>query len=165
MIKMNVAGSPHQGDAWDDGGKNEIIHIFISHGIDIDSIQFMYVDKEKVVPSKRLGRATGITTRLDTVDFDYPSEFLTWVSGSFDEYHPYELKSITFGTNQGTYGPFGVQTEREFCFRMGDRRTFAGFHGTHDMSAIYSIGVYVKPPTIVNSGIKPGPTLPIKEEK
>ncbi|KAF8392721.1 hypothetical protein HHK36_023070 [Tetracentron sinense] len=169
MIKMDAAGCLGLGEAWDDGSKGEIIQIFISHRSDmgrIGYIQFVYVEKEKAVPSKRFGLATGSSSRrFDTVDLNYPSEFLTWVSGSFGDSFCDFLTSITFGTNQGTYGPFGVKQKKEFCFQMGDRRTFAGFHGNHDSSrGIHSIGVYVKPPAIVNSGLKPGPTRQIKEE-
>ncbi|KAF8394059.1 hypothetical protein HHK36_020261 [Tetracentron sinense] len=160
--KINAVGYPNNGNAWDDVGKAEIIQIFISHGTTIGFIQFMYVENEKVVSSRRIGGTSG--NRLDTIDFNYPSEFLTWVSGSFYDSYSYALASITFGTNQGTYGPFGVNSnkkEKEFCFRMGDRRTFAGFHGTHSTSGIHSFGVYIKP---VNTVLKPGPSLQIKEE-
>ncbi|KAF8394060.1 hypothetical protein HHK36_020262 [Tetracentron sinense] len=166
LIKLNAVGRlGRSGRVWDDGGNGEIIQIFISHGSDIGIgyIQFVYVENEKAVPSMRFG--LGTASRVDTVDLNYPSEFITWVSGFFSSSIP-TLKSITFGTNQGTYGPFGVKSkkDKEFCFRMGDRRTFGGFHGTYTSTGISSIGVYVKPPAIVNSGLEPGPSLQIKEE-
>ncbi|KAF8394058.1 hypothetical protein HHK36_020260 [Tetracentron sinense] len=156
MVKMDAAGEPSKGEAWDDMGKDNITQIIISHGSDIDIgyILFMYAENGKVVPSKRIGLATGSSSGFDTVDLNYPSEFLTSVSGSFSNFlgtcgSSYEaLTSLTFGTNKGTYGPFGVKQKKEFCFRMGDRHTFAGFHGTHDSrKGIRSIGVYVKPPS------------------
>ncbi|KAF8394061.1 hypothetical protein HHK36_020263 [Tetracentron sinense] len=152
MIKLEAAGYPSWGGAWGDEGKCEIIQIFISHDkSEIKYIQFVYVENEKVVLPKRFGLVTG--SSVDTVDLNHPSEFITWVSGSFSD-STSALTSITLGTNQGTYGPFGVKQNNEFHFRMGNRRTFAGFHGTHSASTgILSIGVYVKLPIIVNRGL------------
>ncbi|KAL7252188.1 hypothetical protein ACSBR1_013938 [Camellia fascicularis] len=94
-----------------------------------------------------------ISTRLDSIIH----EFLTSISGSChpekfltNDYQLVEdlvLTSITFGTNQGSYGPFGEPGEYDtkFNFQMGQDRPFGGFHGSTKHGLLESIGVYVKP--------------------
>lgn len=85
---------------------------------------------------------------------DYPSEFLTWVRGA---YLGNFLRSITFGTNKSSYGPYGRNTVNPlapyytFSFQIGNDRSFDGFHGTKTDTFIESIGVYMK--TITSSMI------------
>lgn len=80
------------------------------------------------------------------VVLDYPSEYLTWISGTN---YSTGLRSIIFGTNKGSYGPYGSTRihpsipYKEFKFEIGDDRSFGGFHGTKHDTFIGSIGVYV----------------------
>ncbi|KAF3649914.1 putative TMV resistance protein N-like [Capsicum annuum] len=98
-----------------------------------------------------------------TVVLDHPSEFLTSMRGFHDVGlldTPIYLRSVTFGTNKGTYGPYGMKISvnykvKEFNFPVGVDRTFGGFHGTEHGHSIESIGVYVK--AITSSMIAPRP--------
>ncbi|CAA0834859.1 Protein RESTRICTED TEV MOVEMENT 1 [Striga hermonthica] len=83
---------------------------------------------------------------VNQVKFDYPSEYITWVSGRLN-YYGNNLRSITFGTNRREYGPFGKFENYDTIFdlRLGDDRQFGGFHGTADEKSVRSIGVYCNP--------------------
>ncbi|KAK1350705.1 inactive protein RESTRICTED TEV MOVEMENT 1-like [Heracleum sosnowskyi] len=92
---------------------------------------------------------------LNTVMLDYPSEFITGVSGKYRGYKSYSkkqyLRSITFHTNKSKYGPFEaspvcrpLETETEFHYDIGPNK-FCGFFGTYLCDGIESIGIYVKP--------------------
>uniref|UniRef100_M1DP85 Restricted tev movement 1 n=1 Tax=Solanum tuberosum TaxID=4113 RepID=M1DP85_SOLTU len=143
-VKMNLmkvgpaGGKEKKGGVWDEKGKGEIAKIFVSddkHAI--QSLQFLFVKNGNFVLSKRHGD-TAHDANFATVVLDYQSEFLTWISG-FHDLEPNNkwmyLRSITFGTNKGTYGPHGMKTAvnlklKEFYFQIGDDRSFGGFHGT-----------------------------------
>ncbi|OIT26259.1 inactive protein restricted tev movement 1, partial [Nicotiana attenuata] len=154
MIKIGpVGGKKEEGTVWDEKGKSEIAKIFVSTSNNVvSSLQFVFVENGQFVLSDRHGPEykSGFFTNFNTVVLDYPSEFLTSISGS---YYKNGLRSITFGTNKGSYGPYGgdkpysVSRYKEFKFQIGDDRSFAGFHGIKFDSWIVSIGVYVKPIT------------------
>lgn len=84
------------------------------------------------------------------VSFDYPSEYITRVSGQYIAKHPTShLCSITFHTNKGTYGPYvpgehkkGIDV-RDFNYQMGGK--FCGFFGSYHKDSIESIGFYFDP--------------------
>ncbi|KAG5569075.1 hypothetical protein H5410_058841 [Solanum commersonii] len=139
--------------------KGEIAKIFVSddkHAI--QSLQFLFVKNGNFVLSNRHGDAAH-DANFATVVLDYQSEFLTWISG-FHDLEPNNkwmyLRSITFGTNKGTYGPYGMKNAvnlklKEFNFQIGDDRSFGGFHGTKHGNYIESIGLYLN--TITSSMI------------
>ncbi|KAL7252186.1 hypothetical protein ACSBR1_013937 [Camellia fascicularis] len=82
------------------------------------------------------------------VTLNYPDEFLTSISGSSTTGYTNRVSSITFGTNQGSHGPFGKpgKDDMEFNFQLGKYRPFGGFHGSTTIDGyLESIGVYVKP--------------------
>ncbi|KAL2470278.1 Protein RESTRICTED TEV MOVEMENT 1 [Abeliophyllum distichum] len=163
MIKIGPVGSKN-GNGWDEKGRNKIVQIFISHDDEINSLQFQYAENGTLVLSDCYGQTTGY--KFDVVKLSHPSEYITWISGykrpwisSYeDDSH---IVSITFGTNHGTYGPFGQSTghDKEFVFQLGDNRQFGGFHGTADNNGVKSIGVYLKPMTTLDSShqINAGP--------
>ncbi|KAL2459321.1 Protein RESTRICTED TEV MOVEMENT 1 [Forsythia ovata] len=157
MIKIGPVGSKN-GNGWDEKGRNKIVQIFISHGDEINSIQFQYAENGTLVLSDCYGQTTGY--KFDVVKLSHPSEYITWISGYKSYSH---IVSITFGTNHGTYGPFGRSTghDKEFVFQLGNDRQFGGFHGTADNS-VQSIGVYLKPMTTLDSSHQIN-TGPIKE--
>ncbi|KAJ9175230.1 hypothetical protein P3X46_013807 [Hevea brasiliensis] len=135
--------------AWDEKGHSEISQIFISLDRDYFScIQFQYFENGSLVLSPPYGAYDGHGPTLYTVQFNYPSEFLTRVSGKYTYDH---LRSITFTTNKGTYGPYGGNNARhglelfEFNFNMGENKQFGGFHGLYHSRALRSIGVYINP--------------------
>ncbi|CAA3003911.1 Hypothetical predicted protein [Olea europaea subsp. europaea] len=151
MIKIGPVGSQY-GDEWDERGKSEIVQIFISHDDKINSIQFQYYENGTLALSDSYGRTTGY--KFDAVKLDHPREYITWVSG-YKSSNSGHLISIAFGTNYETYGPFGRFTahDKEVAFKLGDDRQFGGFHGTADDNCVRSIGVYLKPMTILDSGL------------
>lgn len=86
---------------------------------------------------------------------DYPSEFLTSVSGVYDNNG---LIAFAFGSDKRMYGPFGkisVGAAPEFksstvyylkfSYEFGQRSCFAGFHGSVHDSYVNAIGIYIKP--------------------
>ncbi|KAK4736761.1 hypothetical protein R3W88_000458 [Solanum pinnatisectum] len=111
LIKVGPAGGK-KGTVWDEKGKGEIAKV-------LTIVNIYHPCILKVV-------------------LDYPSEFLTSIRGFHDLESPdtfIYLRSITFGTNKDTYGPYGMKTRvnyklKEFNFEIGDDCTFGGFHGT-----------------------------------
>ncbi|KAH0724553.1 hypothetical protein KY284_000418 [Solanum tuberosum] len=144
LIKVGPAGGK-RGTVWDET---------------VYSLQFLFVENGNFDLSDTHGPAHN--KNFTTVVLDHPSEFLTSIRGFHDCESPdtfIYLRSITFGTNKGTYGPYGMKTRvnyelKEFNFEIGDDRTFGGFQGTRYGTGIESIGVYVK--AVTSSMIKPG---------
>ncbi|WOG94206.1 hypothetical protein DCAR_0313499 [Daucus carota subsp. sativus] len=135
------------GTSWDHQGKTEIAQIFISSTpYRINSLHFVYVENGRHVLSERIGGDGSAS--MNTVTLDYPSEYITRVSGKYQSSN--FLVSITFYTNKGTYGPFvpnnlekPVYPPIEFNYEIGGK--FYGFFGTYTSNEIESIGLYMKP--------------------
>ncbi|XP_042493998.1 protein RESTRICTED TEV MOVEMENT 1-like [Macadamia integrifolia] len=145
MVKVGPRMFIGLGTPWDDKGQSMLTHIFISYDCKrVYSIQTAYILDGKVQLSDRHG---GDGFMFKTVEIDYPSEFLTGISGYGDnESGDCMMKSLTFETNRRKFGPFGTEKGHHFCIQMGTKqRLFAGFHGTSNSKYLYSIGVYVKP--------------------
>ncbi|XP_055814661.1 inactive protein RESTRICTED TEV MOVEMENT 1-like [Solanum dulcamara] len=152
LIKVGPAGGK-KGIAWDEKGKGEIAKIFISYDENaVYSLQFLFFENGNFVLSNTHGAAHHYNFTMYIV-LDHPSEFLTSIKGFYDLESfctSIYLRSITFGTNKGTYGPYGMKTcvnykVKELNLQIGDDdRTFGGFHGTKYGDSIESIGVYVK---------------------
>ncbi|KAJ4964244.1 hypothetical protein NE237_024183 [Protea cynaroides] len=144
METMKVG--PHGGiwgESWDDKGKNLLTHIFISYESGcINSIQTAYVIGTKSYQSEKHGGSGKI---FKTVELDYPTEFLTGISGFIADDDDIGLKCLTFETNLRKIGPFGNEEGTAFNIQMGTKRCFGGFHGSSDSNYIYSIGVYFTP--------------------
>ncbi|KAK1439402.1 hypothetical protein QVD17_05220 [Tagetes erecta] len=128
-----------KGQIWDEKSSSELVEILISHDEDfIRSMRFTY----------RTGQQ---------VEFDYPGEVLTSVSGD-RVYDNGRLTSIVFGTNKRNYGPFGRTGSRSNCFSYKDFKyefkpgRFGGFHGSVEYGYVYAVGVYVKT-YVANSSI------------
>lgn len=145
MPKIGPIGSPNGGE-WDEEGRTEIVQIFVSHDDRVHSLQFQYYEDGSLVLSDKRGLSGG--SKFDVVKFNYPTEYLTCISGFK---RPDHLASITFTTNLGTYGPFGPasQQSQEFRFQLGRNQQFGGFCGISDF-CVRSIGVYLKPITTLN---------------
>ncbi|CAI9298266.1 unnamed protein product [Lactuca saligna] len=142
---MTLGPGPLRGNNWEERGMSEIVQILISYDSHrICSIQFAYVQNGGVMHSKKYGQDCRVG--FDAVTFDYPSEYLTSLSGRYND--DGQLTSIVFGTNKRKYGPFGqtsTSTKGEFNYKFGTRSSFAGFYGTVLYGLVYAIGVYVKP--------------------
>ncbi|KAL6525025.1 hypothetical protein OROMI_030618 [Orobanche minor] len=168
MLKV-VSDYRQSGISWDHNGKSKISQIFIARSeYRIDSIQFAYVEQDgSVVLSERIGKVEGFEN-LKTITFNYPSEYITSVSGCYETYYHgmRYLSSITFHTNKGKYGPYMPFNEggdpdcdygpfladpeeystqvNEFDYEVGGE--FYGFFGTYwRYGGIETIGFYMKP--------------------
>ncbi|KAI8561824.1 hypothetical protein RHMOL_Rhmol04G0371500 [Rhododendron molle] len=154
MIRIGPAGvTDGRGIwAWDDGGKDKIVQIFIAHGDCIDSLQYVYVDQNgNLVLSNSHGGTFG-TSKFDLVKFNYPSELITGIKGTYGNRGGVgSVNSISFTTNKATYGRFGYHAngDTEFDFQIGGHNKFCGFHGTSDLY-LHSIGFYMEPMTTLS---------------
>ncbi|KAG5587989.1 hypothetical protein H5410_048423 [Solanum commersonii] len=172
MIKVGPVGS--NGDSiWEENGRSEVAGIFVSYTQNtIQSLQFLFYENDKFVQSKKHGSQH--SENFCALLFDYPSEFLTSISGSYigDRYLSTGLDAIKFNTNKGSYGPFGrtepTSSSKQFNFQLRNHRLFGGFHGTMSPSAVESIGIYVKPVVSPMINLKGGSlkgSLRVKDEK
>ncbi|PHU21740.1 hypothetical protein BC332_06847 [Capsicum chinense] len=170
MIKVGTAGKQgrNRRTIWDEKGRGEIVQIFVSYSHKtIKSLQFLFCDENengKLVLSNKYGSHE--YKSFCAVTFDYPIAFLTSISGSFQARVKFgsTLSSISFGTNKGSYGPFGTPSARDskFIFQIGNYPSFGGFHGGTNGCGIGSIGVYIKPITTPMINFK---DLSVKAEK
>lgn len=167
MIKVGPAGQERYGTRWDEKGRDEVCQIFVSYNHDtIYSLQFLFYENGKLVMSNKHG--IDKCERFCPVTFDYPTEFLTSISGSFrTSYGDSILSSISFKTNKGSYGPFGTtpsaDVKRKFTFQIGNYPSLGGFHGSKTSHGIESFGVYMKPITTSMIHFK-DPTVKVKKE-
>ncbi|KAL5707076.1 hypothetical protein ACHQM5_025168 [Ranunculus cassubicifolius] len=94
---------------WDEKGKTNILRIYISHDTTVKTLQFGYAEGTSIVlspPAQECSRETG--AKFDAVSLDYPSEYLTGITGS---YYSCGICLITFHTNQRSHGPFGTAAD------------------------------------------------------
>ncbi|XP_043714903.1 inactive protein RESTRICTED TEV MOVEMENT 1-like [Telopea speciosissima] len=142
MVKVCPYGIRNQGDQWDEKGQSMLTQIFISYDSSrIKSIQTAYILDEKLQLSDKHG---GDGDTFETVEIDYPSEFLTGISG-YTSKIDWGVQAVMFETNKRKIGPFGKEEGNHFYIRMGTKQFFGGFHGSSGSDYLYSIGVYVKP--------------------
>ncbi|KAL3328961.1 hypothetical protein AABB24_036200 [Solanum stoloniferum] len=167
MIKVGPVGSDG-GSIWEENGRSEVAGIFVSYTENrIQSLQFLFYENGNFVQSNKHG--SHHSENFCALLFDYPSEFLTSISGSYigDRYLSTGLDAIKFNTNKSSYGPFGrtepTSNSKQFNFQLGNHRLFGGFHGTMSPSAVESIGIYVKP--VVSSMTNLKGSLRVKAEK
>lgn len=152
MIKICPVRALLSGITWDEVRRDKIGGILVYYGPNIIyALQFMYYENNKLVFSSK----HGVTKRdqdFCSIVFDYPSEYLTSISGSYGDTENY-LTSIKFNTNKGYYSPFGTRLSvnaKDFNFYIGNQHLFGGFNGTATSRGVESIGVYVKTITGIN---------------
>ncbi|XP_060178873.1 inactive protein RESTRICTED TEV MOVEMENT 1-like [Lycium barbarum] len=173
MTKVGPAGG-YGGTIWDDKGRDKVAGIVVIYNkLRVFALQFLFYENGNLVRSDKHG--TQRRGNIFSVVFDYSSEFLTSISGYFKTLTEYTdnadytfLGSIRFGTNKGSYGPFGcarpsTDDEIEFDFQLGNHHLFGGFYGTENHCGIESIGVHVKP--IPSSSMINFKNLRVKDEK
>ncbi|XP_015087613.1 protein RESTRICTED TEV MOVEMENT 1-like [Solanum pennellii] len=169
MIKIGAVGG-RGGSIWEEKA-DELVGIFVSYDKDVVySLQFLNYVNGELHMSVKYG--TDYYEMNDAIVLDYPSEFITSISGSFERINKKstDLRSIKFCTNKGSYGPFGTPSTDgkeniHFNFVIGNHQFFGGFHGTQNSNGfIRSIGFYVKdvPSSVIK--IKDSP-VKVKEEK
>ncbi|KAK1698115.1 hypothetical protein QYE76_014812 [Lolium multiflorum] len=131
------------GRPWDDGVYTGVQQIYITRGAFIGSIQIQYDRGDQSVWSARHGTSGHITHR---VKLDSPHEVLTCVRGYYNtdrEEGPRALRSITFISNRGKYGPFGDEVGTHFSSPATAEGKIVGFHGRSGQH-LDAIGVHMQ---------------------
>eukprot|EP01018_Ginkgo_biloba_P008828 Gb_17001 [translate_table: standard] len=117
------------GNPWDDGVYSGIRQIVLGYGAAIDYIHIQYDRNGHSVWSGRHGGSGG--AKKETIQFQFPDEFLTTISGHygcFSNSSPVAVRSLTFHTNRGKYGPYGVENGTPFSSPSTGLKIL-GFHG------------------------------------
>lgn len=129
------------GKSWDDGVFSGIKQIFVTKTEAICSIQIEYDRNGQSVWSVKHGGNGGTTTHR--VKLEYPHEVLTRISGYYGPINCGTMKvvrSLTFYTSRGTYGPFGEEIGTYFTSGVTDGKV-VGFHGKSS-AYLDAIGVH-----------------------
>ncbi|KAK9113048.1 hypothetical protein Scep_020567 [Stephania cephalantha] len=131
------------GRPWDDGVFTGVKQIYVTRGDAISSIQIEYDRSGQSVWSVRHG---GSGTATNTIKFDFPNEVVICISGYYGnvnkDSHVKAIKSLTFHTSRGKYGPFGEETGTFFT-SMTTEGKIVGFHGRSSMY-LDAIGVHMQ---------------------
>ncbi|KAF2324626.1 hypothetical protein GH714_015711 [Hevea brasiliensis] len=117
------------GRPWDDGVFSGIKQIFITRAEAICSIQIEYDRNGQSVWSVKHGGSGGTAT--NRVKLEFPHEVLIRISGYYGPVSRYErpvVKSLTFYTSRGQYGPFGEEIGTYFTSTTTEGKV-VGFHG------------------------------------
>ncbi|KAK7300935.1 hypothetical protein RJT34_11788 [Clitoria ternatea] len=133
------------GRAWDDGVFSGIKQIYLTKLPEgICSIQIEYDRNRQSVWSVKHGGNGGDT--MHRIQLEYPHEVLTCISGYYGSITKDEqqivIKSLTFHTSRGHYGPFGEEVGKFFTSTTTEGKV-VGFHGR---SSLYldAIGVHMQ---------------------
>ncbi|KAF8013848.1 hypothetical protein BT93_I1646 [Corymbia citriodora subsp. variegata] len=130
------------GSPWDDGVSTVVRKIIVTSGSAIDSITVEYDKNGYVVQGPKHGGDGGDPE--PEIKLDYPQEYLTSFSGHIGSLFGYIIvRSITFHSNERTYGPFGEEVGKYFHFPSIGKK-IVGFHGR---SGLYldSLGAHFEP--------------------
>ncbi|KAL4650067.1 hypothetical protein ACB092_01G060200 [Castanea dentata] len=132
------------GKPWDDGVFSGVKKIFLTRGEAIYSIQFEYDRNGQSMWSVKHGANKEGTCHV--VQFEYPQETLSCISGYYGSVAGDEckkaIKSLTFYTNRGRYGPYGEETGTYFTSTKTEGK-IVGFHG-RAACYLYAIGVHMQ---------------------
>ncbi|XP_042493605.1 jacalin-related lectin 3 [Macadamia integrifolia] len=132
------------GRPWDDGVFPGIKQIFLTRGEAICSIQIEYDRNGQSVWSVRHGGSSGDTTYR--IKFEYPHEVVTCISGFYGSICRDEpmkvIRSLTFHTTRGTYGPYGEEIGTYFTSTKTEGKV-VGFHGRSGLF-LDAIGVHMQ---------------------
>ncbi|GAU27699.1 hypothetical protein TSUD_126450 [Trifolium subterraneum] len=133
------------GRPWDDGVFSDIKQIYLTKSSEgICSIQIEYDrNKQSVWSVKHGGNGGSITHRIK---LEYPNEVLSCITGyhgtvATDE-QAIVIKSLTFHTSRGKYGPFGDEVGKFFTSTKTEGKV-VGFHGRSSMY-LDAIGVHMQ---------------------
>ncbi|KAL6845460.1 hypothetical protein ACP4OV_024955 [Aristida adscensionis] len=130
------------GKPWDDGVYTGVKQIYIMRTDFIGSIQIEYDRSGQSVWSTKHGNGGQITHRIK---LDYPHEVLTCIYGYYNkcvEEGPRVLRSITFVSSRGKYGPFGEEMGTYFSSATTEGKV-VGFHG-RSSQYLDAIGVHMQ---------------------
>ncbi|MCL7031265.1 hypothetical protein MKW94_024386 [Papaver nudicaule] len=133
------------GKPWDDGAYTGIKQIHLTKKEAIFSIQIQYEREGRTVWSARHG-GSGRGASTTKIKFQYPDEWLTCVTGYYGGIVGDEtvevIKSLTFYTSKGKYGPYGEETGTYFSSSVSEGKV-VGFHG-RSSSYLDAIGVHMQ---------------------
>ncbi|KDP38566.1 hypothetical protein JCGZ_04491 [Jatropha curcas] len=136
------------GMPWDDGVFSGIKKIFLAKGEAIYCIQIEYDRNGQSAWSARHGGGSEASSHL--IKLEYPYEILTSVCGYYGSLTGDDcntvIRSLTFYTNKGKYGPFGEEVGSFFTSAKTEGK-IVGFHGR---SGCYlnAIGVHMQQSSI-----------------
>ncbi|KAL5557961.1 hypothetical protein UlMin_034172 [Ulmus minor] len=132
------------GKPWDDGVFTGIRKIFLTKGEAIYTIQIEYDRNGQSLWSVKHGGSNEGSCHV--IQFDYPQEVVTCISGYIGSIGGDEckkaIKSLTFHTNRGTYGPYGEEIGTYFTSAKTEGKII-GFHGKSGCY-LYAIGVHMQ---------------------
>ncbi|KAI3838295.1 hypothetical protein MKX03_019346 [Papaver bracteatum] len=133
------------GKTWDDGAYTGIKQIHLTRTEAILSIQIQYDRDGRTVWSARHGGSGRGCSKIK-IKFHYPDELLTCITGYYGAVGGEEtvevIKSLTFYTTRGKYGPYGVEAGSFFSSAMTEGKV-VGFHGRCS-SYLDAIGVHTQ---------------------
>ncbi|KAH9606584.1 hypothetical protein KSS87_016114 [Heliosperma pusillum] len=135
------------GKPWDDGVYTGIKQIYLTRSQVICSIQIEYDRNGQSVWSVKHGGNTDTTASPHRIKLEHPHEVLTCISGYYssvgkDNDHAKVLRSLTFFTSRGKYGPFGDEVGTFFTSTTTQGKIL-GFHGRSG-SYLDAIGVHMQ---------------------
>ncbi|KAK9743430.1 hypothetical protein RND81_03G238700 [Saponaria officinalis] len=132
------------GKPWDDGVYTGIKQIFLTRSEVMCSIQIEYDRNGQSVWSARHGGDVG--TKTHRIKLEYPHEVVICVSGYYSavgkDDHAKVIRSLTFYTSRGKYGPFGDEVGTFFTSTTTEGKVL-GFHGRSG-SYLDAIGVHMQ---------------------
>ncbi|XP_030472553.2 jacalin-related lectin 4-like [Syzygium oleosum] len=115
------------GSPWDDGDSTGVRKIIVKGGSAIDSITVEYDKNGSVVQGPKHGGDGGHLTL--EIKLNYPREYLTSFSGHTGSFSGViVVRSLTFQSNERTFGPFGEEVGKYFSFPSTGKK-IVGFHG------------------------------------
>ncbi|KAF8022225.1 hypothetical protein BT93_G2383 [Corymbia citriodora subsp. variegata] len=146
-----------EGEAWEDKKFNGVreIRLFLHQG-NIRGFEFVYDDgseKGQTIIRRDITEQSFPPTKVQLKN--YPREYLTSISGYIGKDDI--IKSLTFYSNEGIYGPHGKEDGKGKYFwypSTGSRIT--GFYGSKG-NTLKSIGVYTEPIPYMYPSIIKGP--------
>ncbi|XP_074263622.1 jacalin-related lectin 3 [Silene latifolia] len=136
------------GKPWDDGVYTGIKQIYLTKSQVICSIQIEYDRNGQSVWSVRHGGNTDTTASPHRIKLEFPHEVLTCISGYYSTVgkdnidHAKVIRSLTFYTSRGKYGPFGDEVGTFFTSTTTEGKIL-GFHGRSG-SYLDAIGVHMQ---------------------
>ncbi|KMT20692.1 hypothetical protein BVRB_1g006670 [Beta vulgaris subsp. vulgaris] len=132
------------GKLWDDGVFTGIKQVFLTKSEVICSIQIEYDRHGQSVWSVKHGGNSG--TKTHRIKLEYPHEMLTCISGYYGSVTKDDpskvIRSLTFYTSRGKYGPFGEEIGTFFTSTTTEGKV-VGFHGRSG-SYLDAVGVHMQ---------------------
>ncbi|KAL1534847.1 hypothetical protein AAHA92_30974 [Salvia divinorum] len=128
-----------------------ITQIILRSGGIVDSLVFK-VNSHPDYSTKFGGKGGNRTIKIN---IDFPSEFLTGISGTYGSAYSFKNKvtSLAFLTNKTEHGPFGTKSGTPFSVNANGG-VVTGFHGRY----LEAIGLYIKLACALSINVKKQPS-------